>query len=771
MQAKLKPSILLSTPMPHRQPKPIVPFINTHQKPSSDHSSNANVLTPQRGDSLKAFDIGTHHHPKLNASSNPSPELSQTSLTNSPYDTSQSPSLFFSSKAISSDITNSTSLSPLQPSTTTASNQWNASVIYPQIVPKALLPTSMSSNLRTKSDRPVPVQHVQVLFPPNTVSSLSTSPSFKWKMPSNSHAVSTPPTTSLPTSTFINSSTVTASSFPSHEQDANAPTSNTTTFTPTTYPLSFDTSAWTQPSSVPQVTHFTSTSSSTMYNLHPSMDQENEVDKSDMDTIAEKDSEAIEENITFPSSLTYSHPPNIKLGQRKASLDAFKVIPHDIQDLSCNDETSSITSPNFLTFRSDEGGSSSSVTMSSTTSPQFQSLSTTSDHQSDQRRTSTFSSSSSSSYSLLDTTLPLDSLRQWAKKSSDSQAHWQFFQYLIELAEKLPTSLSSSQHTLKVTQQQQGLMKEAVTWLKKLAYKKRHMEAMMYLADCHGQGYLGLPIDLEKAFQLYLQCSQLYSHPQAAYRVAVCYEQGLGVPKIDLKKAFTWFMKAKEGNDPAALYKVGLIHLHGQCEQPSNLNLALACLHEAAKVANATYPHALHELGLVYHHASEVIDQQKAYHYFYEAASLFSYPPSQHQLGVCFQEGWLGTVDPTQSLFWFTQAAEVSYTESELALSGWYFEGALGVLPQNDQQAYAWAKKAALKGFQKAEFVMGYYHEIGVGVVPNIHEARVWYQRAAAQGYRPAMQRLLELSSFTDVSRLSRPAEVTQKTKNDCIIT
>ncbi|KAK4964337.1 hypothetical protein LTR66_012338, partial [Elasticomyces elasticus] len=50
-------------------------------------------------------------------------------------------------------------------------------------------------------------------------------------------------------------------------------------------------------------------------------------------------------------------------------------------------------------------------------------------------------------------------------------------------------------------------------------------EAQFYLADCYGQGLLGLEVDTKEAFTLY-QAAAKWGHAPAAYRTAVCCEMG-----------------------------------------------------------------------------------------------------------------------------------------------------------------------------------------------------------------------------------------------------
>ena len=90
-------------------------------------------------------------------------------------------------------------------------------------------------------------------------------------------------------------------------------------------------------------------------------------------------------------------------------------------------------------------------------------------------------------------------------------------------------------------------------------------EAMFYLADCYGQGALGLEADNREAFKLY-QSAAKSGHPQAAYRTAVCCEIGQedgGGTNKDPLKAVEWYKRAAAMGDTPAMYKMGMIQLKG----------------------------------------------------------------------------------------------------------------------------------------------------------------------------------------------------------------
>lgn len=126
-------------------------------------------------------------------------------------------------------------------------------------------------------------------------------------------------------------------------------------------------------------------------------------------------------------------------------------------------------------------------------------------------------------------------------------------------------------------------------------------------------------------------------------------------------------------------------------------------------------------------------DEAYASQLFHQAAEL-GYKFSQFQLATAYEYGLMGCpVDPRQSIFWYTHAAAQGEHQSELALSGWYLTGAEGILQQSDTEAYLWARKAATSCLAKAEYAMGYYTEVGIGVTANMEDAKRWYWRAAGE--------------------------------------
>ncbi|KAG0253567.1 hypothetical protein DFQ27_007335, partial [Actinomortierella ambigua] len=309
----------------------------------------------------------------------------------------------------------------------------------------------------------------------------------------------------------------------------------------------------------------------------------------------------------------------------------------------------------------------------------------------------------------------LDQMRQHARNSGEPAAQLDYAKALIEAA---MTFGNDDPDPKRQKKNKEALFLEGLKIIKRLATtgmsigKPAFPEAMFFLANCYGHGTLGLQIDHDKAFGLYMQASK-QNHPASTYRTAVCYELGAGT-KRDHSRAVLFYRKSASLGDTQAMYKLGMILLKGLLGQQPNPREAITWLKRAAANADEENPHALHELGLCFEKQcipSVIPDEAYARELFTQAAG-FGYAPSQFKLGHCYEYGALTCpVDPRRSIAWYTRAAEQGDAESELGLSGWYLTGSEGVLKQSDTEAYLWARRAADKGLARAEYAVGYYSE------------------------------------------------------------
>jgi TPR repeat protein len=326
----------------------------------------------------------------------------------------------------------------------------------------------------------------------------------------------------------------------------------------------------------------------------------------------------------------------------------------------------------------------------------------------------------------------IDQYRQRIKADPDPEAHFLYAKYLIDAAKKIGADARDQRAVKKY---RDLLIAESLKVIRRLATQgQAYDEAQFFLANCYGTGMLGLQVDHERAYHLYLQAAK-QNHAAASYRVAVCNEIGAGTRR-EPPRAAAFYRKAASLGDTPAMYKLGMILLHGSLGEQKNPREAINWLKRAAEQADEENPHALHELGLLHEMPNSqlvVHDPVSAKNLFTQAAHL-GYTQSQYKLGQCYEYGALTCpVDPRRSIAWYTKAAEKGNSEAELALSGWYLTGSEGVLKQSDSEAYLWARRAANKGLSAAEYAVGYYAEVGIGIKQDIEFAKRWYMRAAGE--------------------------------------
>ncbi|GBE82583.1 hypothetical protein SCP_0409670 [Sparassis crispa] len=326
----------------------------------------------------------------------------------------------------------------------------------------------------------------------------------------------------------------------------------------------------------------------------------------------------------------------------------------------------------------------------------------------------------------------IDQYRQRVRDDPDPEVHFLYAKYLIDAAKKIGADAKDQRGMKKY---RDTLIVESLKVMRRLATQgQAYDEAQFFLANCHGTGMLGLQVDHERAYHLYLQAAK-QNHAAACYRVAVCNEIGAGTRR-EPQRALAFYRKAASLGDTAAMYKLGVIQLRGSLgEQPSPRE-AVAWLKRAAEQADEENPHALHELALLHEASnSQIVPYDPAYaRDLYTRAGHLGYTHSQYKLGQCYEFGVLTCpVDPRRSIAWYTKAAEKGHSEAELALSGWYLTGSEGVLKQSDSEAYLWARRAANKGLSKAEYAVGYYAETGIGIKQDIEFSKRWYMRAAGK--------------------------------------
>lgn len=137
-----------------------------------------------------------------------------------------------------------------------------------------------------------------------------------------------------------------------------------------------------------------------------------------------------------------------------------------------------------------------------------------------------------------------------------------------------------------------------------------------------------------------------------------------------------------------------------------------------------------------------------------EKAAYLGFAKAQAKMGSAYELCQLGCdFDPALSLHYNALAARQGEPDAEMAISKWFLCGYDGIFKANEEMAFSFAQRAAQSGLGTAEFAMGYFHEVGIYVRPDLAKSRNWYQKAAEHGNKDAVARIDGLSRSKTLSR------------------
>ncbi|KAF9961847.1 hypothetical protein BGZ72_001397 [Mortierella alpina] len=391
-------------------------------------------------------------------------------------------------------------------------------------------------------------------------------------------------------------------------------------------------------------------------------------------------------------------------------------------------------------------------------------------------------SSVATSVSLLTDAAVLAKYRETAIKTKDASIQLSYAKYLLEIGEPCPpgTSLTpeGTPRSSSVTgtnsdsppasgppsptspqqDSQNGkkqLTLEAIYWIDRLA-KEGQPEAQFIKGTWYEEGSYLCKKNPDKAVRYYQSASKGDYGP-AHYKYGYSCEK-----KKDNNKAVMLYKKAAIHNDVPASHRLAIIYLYGELGQSKNMKAGLQYLKRAASFATESAPMAPYVLGLILSRDYDkklaipddiaFPDDGEALEWFRKSAQL-GYGPANYKLGYCYEYGSLGCpIDPFLSVQHYERAVHAgdSNGEAEMALSGWYLSGAEGCFAANDQLAFEYATKAADKKLPKAQYAMGYYHEVGIATTIDLDKAMEFYKLAAQNGNKDAQKRLEEQATAHD---------------------
>lgn len=186
--------------------------------------------------------------------------------------------------------------------------------------------------------------------------------------------------------------------------------------------------------------------------------------------------------------------------------------------------------------------------------------------------------------------------------------------------------------------------------------------------------------------------------------------------------------------------RMGMAYLFGQLSLPKSPTRAVELLGEAAKHASAAFPQPAYLWGLV------LLDQfptfinsrlfigtkerQEGFDYLERAASL-NYGRALFQIGWFYEfSAPMYSRHPMRSMQYYKKAAQCGVVEAHIGLSRWFLKGksGRGGFAPDLEKARRCAAKAAKQDLAMSQYVLGYYHEIGVGGPVDLKVAQTFYQ-------------------------------------------
>lgn len=216
--------------------------------------------------------------------------------------------------------------------------------------------------------------------------------------------------------------------------------------------------------------------------------------------------------------------------------------------------------------------------------------------------------------------------------------------------------------------------------------------------------------------------SACHDDAKAQYRLGLMYSNGTGTRK-DLDQAALWYRKAAAQNNAEAEYQLGSMYDSGQ-GLPQSFSEALSWYKKAAAQGHQT---AQANIATIERHLSDLQGEAER-----------GEAKAQVQLGTLYATGNGVPQDNERAMTWYRKAAGQGNSEAEYRLGLGYAEGKGA--GQDNKEAVSWYRKAAEQGNAQAAYALaGMYHK-GQGVSRSAVEAYAWLSLAAAQGYQAAIQ-------------------------------
>lgn len=260
----------------------------------------------------------------------------------------------------------------------------------------------------------------------------------------------------------------------------------------------------------------------------------------------------------------------------------------------------------------------------------------------------------------------------------------------------------------------------------KLAAEKKWPAALSRLGELHLVG-LGCETNAVRAVRLFSAAAEL-NDPEGHWRLAQCQERGVGTQPQPGEAARHLEAAAKLGH-ARAQYTLGL--------RTKDLAQAAGWFHKSAEQG---YAPAQAKYGDCLIYGSGVAKDSSAAVRWYTRAADGGDAGGQRALGLCYDAGTGVREDARRAVELYKSAAEGGDLLAKALYSQCLFLG-LGV-PRDYAMAWRMARESADGGCAFGQYMAGICCETGNGTIRSRLNAKIWYEKAIAQGLECARERL-----------------------------
>lgn len=254
---------------------------------------------------------------------------------------------------------------------------------------------------------------------------------------------------------------------------------------------------------------------------------------------------------------------------------------------------------------------------------------------------------------------------------------------------------------------------------------------------------------------------RLQINPKDAAALALIgqlYIEGAGVDR-DAKQAMDWFRRAGDLGNAEAAYIYGAALLQG-LNVPKDRNRARNYLEKAAALTHGSALHLLGEMAL--ENEGKPADFLRALDYF-KRADAAGNADASYALGVLYKTGKGLDKDLNTAAFYFKRAADLDLSAAMVEYAIMQFNG-VGA-PRDQQAAITLLRRAGMAGNAVAQNRLAHIYAEGLGVAPDLAQARYWRDKAREGGLADAALDFLSSARSKDAldkQDLSAPGVPTQ---------